>query len=46
LGVDYVVFIENHPAIDGFFYYKYSTDLKTLGNLNKKTGDEINSDLD
>ncbi|MDD2566055.1 MAG: cyclic nucleotide-binding domain-containing protein [Candidatus Gracilibacteria bacterium] len=45
LGVDYIIFVENHPAIDGFFYYKYSTDLKSLGNLNKKSGSEINTNL-
>lgn len=45
LWVDYTVFVENHPAIDGFFFYKYSTDLTNLWNLNKKAWAEINGDL-
>ncbi|EKE27868.1 MAG: hypothetical protein ACD_3C00142G0024 [uncultured bacterium (gcode 4)] len=45
LMVDYVTFVENHPAIDGFFFYKYSTELQSIWNLNKKAGDEINKSL-
>ncbi len=45
LWVDYIVFIENHPALDGFFFYKYSTEFSNLWNLNKKAWPEINKDL-
>lgn len=45
LWVDYIVFVENHPAIDGFFYYKYSTELTNLWNLNKKAGKEIDKNI-
>ncbi|EKE30357.1 MAG: hypothetical protein ACD_2C00001G0007 [uncultured bacterium (gcode 4)] len=45
LMVDYITFVENHPAIDGFFFYKYSTELGSVGNLNRKAWGEISSGL-
>jgi hypothetical protein len=45
LKVDYVTFVENHPAIDWFFFYKYNTELQSIGNLNRKAGDELTKNL-
>lgn len=30
LQVDYIIYIENHPAVSGLFYYKYSTSLPNV----------------
>lgn len=38
---DYIIFVEQHPAIDWFFFYKYSTELKSTRLINKKAGEEI-----
>ncbi len=45
LWADYIIFIENHPAINWFFYYKYNTKLPNIWAINKKAWDEINLDL-
>ncbi|MDD2487306.1 MAG: cyclic nucleotide-binding domain-containing protein [Candidatus Gracilibacteria bacterium] len=45
LSADYIIYVENHPVIDGLFIYKYNTILEKLGTLNKKAGSEITKDL-
>ena len=43
LEVDYITYIENHPFVDGVFYYKFST-LKDY-DIKEKCSDIINKDL-
>lgn len=45
MSTDYIIFIEQHVAISGFFFYKYSTELQNAGLINKKAWPEITDDL-
>lgn len=42
---DYIIFVENHPAISWFFFYKYSTELQSTKSINKKAWPEITENL-
>lgn len=42
---DYIIFVEQHPSIDWFFFYKYSTELKNTRLINKKAWNEITDNL-
>lgn len=46
LWVDYVIYIENHPALDNFLYYKYNTNLKNFGIINQRVWQEITPDME
>lgn len=43
LEIDYITYIENHPFVDGVFYYKFST-LKDY-EIKEKCSESINKDL-
>lgn len=45
IGSDYIIFIEQHPSINGFFFYKYSTELQNTRLINKKAWEEITGNL-
>lgn len=45
LGVDYIIFIEQHQAVDNFFFYKYNTSLSNMWVINKKAWAEIDKNM-
>lgn len=45
MGVDYIIFVEQHPAIPGLFAYKYDTKNTDKKPINQKAGVEINTNL-
>lgn len=45
LWVDYIIYIENHPAVSWFFIYKYNTKVSLLSKMNQKAWNEITENM-
>lgn len=41
IGVDYILFVEQHPAVPGLFVYKYNSRFPSIWPINQKTEGEI-----
>ncbi len=45
LGLDYVVVVEQHPAVPDMFVYKYNTKFPSVYPVNQRVGREITPDM-
>lgn len=45
IGSDYIIYVEQHPAIPWFFFYKYSTELQSTKLINRKAWSEITDNM-
>lgn len=45
LWVDYIIYIENHPLIDGLFIYKHNTKMPNFSSLSQRAWKEIHKNM-
>ncbi len=45
INVDYIISVEQHPAVPGLFVYKYNSRFPSVWPINQKVGKEIPEDI-